>query len=248
MEGAHPVEGAALGCGGAIGVHPVHAALCNQRHERLGKLLHRLVEGFGGGVAVLAEHLILRCKESLDGSHQRAALAGQIGDSLTLDGRLKQISRANADADGQRLIERPPADILVDGIRGVDTPSLNEEGTQRRARSLRCNQDDVDILRRHNTRAVAPRDRKAMREVERLAGRQMRLNLRPALDLSRVRKKHTDHRAALRRLLERKQRLARHPAVGNSFFVRLSGALAHDDMETIIAQVARLTGALYAIT
>ena len=47
VEGSHPVERAALGGGGAVGIHPVHTVLGKQRHQGLGQLLYRLVEGFG---------------------------------------------------------------------------------------------------------------------------------------------------------------------------------------------------------
>ena len=52
LEAGLPVERAALGGGGAVGVHPVHAVLVHEADEALGEFLDGLVEGFGGAVAV----------------------------------------------------------------------------------------------------------------------------------------------------------------------------------------------------
>jgi hypothetical protein len=50
-----PVQRTALGRGGAVGIHPVHAVLVHEADEALGQLLDGLVEGFAGAVAVLAQ-------------------------------------------------------------------------------------------------------------------------------------------------------------------------------------------------
>ena len=111
---------------------------------------------------MLAEHLVLRGEEPLDGAHQRAAFAGEVRDGLALDGRLEEVARADADAQCQRLFRGAAADVLVDGVGGVDPPALGEEGAQRRARALRGNEHHVDIFRGHDARAVAPRDGEAV--------------------------------------------------------------------------------------
>ena len=59
LEFRFPVEGAALGGNGAVGVHPVHAVFVDEPDEALGQFFDGLVEGFAGGMAVAAEFIVL---------------------------------------------------------------------------------------------------------------------------------------------------------------------------------------------
>ena len=67
-------------------------------------------------MAVLAENLILSGKEALDGTHQRAALAGEVGGSFTLEGGLEEIAGTDADAEGDGVVQGMSGDILVDSV------------------------------------------------------------------------------------------------------------------------------------
>src|SRR5512144_2905447 len=50
-----PVERAALGSGGTIGVHEVHAILTDKADQRLSQFFNGLIERFRGGMPILAQ-------------------------------------------------------------------------------------------------------------------------------------------------------------------------------------------------
>ena len=56
-------------------------------------------------MAILAEHFVLCAEQALDGTHQRAAFACQVGNRLTLESGFEEVARADADADGQGILE-----------------------------------------------------------------------------------------------------------------------------------------------
>ena len=96
-----PIQRAALGGGGAVGIHPVHAVLAHQADQALGQLLDRLVEGFAGRMAVLAQHVVLGFHDARQRAHQHAALAGQVAVDFVLEGGREQIARADGNAQRQ---------------------------------------------------------------------------------------------------------------------------------------------------
>ena len=69
----------------------------------------------------------------------------------------------------QAAVAGPAGGVLVDGEAGVDALAFEEQPAHRRARALRGDEDDVDVLRRHDAGLVAVDDAEAVREVERLA-------------------------------------------------------------------------------
>ena len=75
----------------------------------------------------------------------------------------------------------------------------------------------------------------------------MLLDGRPHLYLSGIGEQHAEDGALLGGLLNREERLARYPSVGDGLVVGLAFALADDDVEAVVAQVACLAGALDAI-
>ena len=198
-------------------------------------------------MAVLAQHLILSQQQSLDGTHQRAALTGEVRGGLALEGGLEQVAGTDADTEGEGLLLGLACSVLVDGIRAVQSAALAEHGAQRRARTLGSHHDDIHVLGRNDTCAVAPVDSEAVAVVQGLAGLQILLDGRPLLHLTSIREQHAEDGALLGCLLNAEQGLAGHPAVGYCLVVGLALTLANNHVETVVAQVASLSGTLDAI-
>src|SRR5204863_5796985 len=115
---------------------------------------------------------------------------------------------ADGDAERLRTIARFPRRVLVNGVTGVDALAFEEEAPHRRAGAFRGDENDVDVLRRDDAGLVAEDDAEAVREVERLAGGEVRLEPRPEVLLARVGEQVLDDRAAPGRFLEVDERLA----------------------------------------
>ena len=115
-------------------------------------------------------------------------------------------------------------------------------------RALRGDHDDVDVGRRNNARTVAVSDGETVREIECLAGCEVLLDDRPASYLGGIRQENLDDGRTLAGLFDAEEGLTRYPSVCHCLVVSLAGTLADDDIETIVTQVERLAGALYAVT
>ncbi len=198
-------------------------------------------------MSVLAEHLILSQEKSLNSTHKRATLTGKVAGCLALEGCLKQIARANADAKSECAVESLAGSILVDSIRRVESAAFEEHRTERGARSLRCNHDNVDILLRNTTCAVVPSDSEAMREIERIARLQTVLQRRPNRHHCCIREQTHYDSTFCCCLLNREESLSRYPSVGDSLLESLALTLANDYVESVIAKVASLSRTLHAI-
>ena len=199
-------------------------------------------------MTILTEHLVLSEQQTLDSTHQRAALTGKVRGSFALECGLKQVTCTDTDTKGQCLLLGLPRSVLVNGIRAVQTATLAEHRAQRGTRTLRSHHDNIDILGRNNTRAVTPVDCEAVAVVQRLAGLQILLDGGPLLHLTSVRKQHAEDSTLLSSLLDREECLARYPTVSNGLVIGLALTLANDDVETIVAQVASLSRTLHTIT
>ncbi len=199
-------------------------------------------------MAVFAENLILCKQKPLYGTHKRAAFAGKVADRLALKRCLKQISRAYTDAKRYSALHGAAGSILINGIRRIQSPSFKEHCAQRCSGTLRGNHNNVDTCLRNNTRTVIPGNCKPMREIQCLAGSKIFLYPGPYRHNGGIRKQAHHYRTALCRFLNRKQSLARHPAVGNSLVVCLSLALANYHIKTVIAQVKALPRPLHAVS
>ena len=70
LELGLPVQSAALGGGGAVGVHPIHAVFVHKADEALGQFFNSFVERFAGGVAIVAEDLVLGFHDAGQGAHK----------------------------------------------------------------------------------------------------------------------------------------------------------------------------------
>ena len=67
-------------------------------------------------MTILAQHFVLSQQQALDGTHQRAALTGQVIGSLTLEGGLKQIACADTDTEGDGLLLSLAVSVLIDSL------------------------------------------------------------------------------------------------------------------------------------
>lgn len=143
-------------------------------------------------MAVLTKHFVLSQQQTLDSTHQRTALAGQVGINLALESRFKQVTGTDTDTDGQRAVFGTTRCILVNGIRAVQSAALEEHRTQRRTRTLGSYHDDIDISRRDDVSAFLIRNSETMREVQSLARSQVLLDLGPYGNLGSIGQQHAD--------------------------------------------------------
>ena len=150
FETRFPVQGAALGGGGAVGVHPVHAVFIDQADEALGEFLDGFVEGLAGAVAVGAEDLVLGLHDAGQGAHEDAAFPGQVAEDLVLEGGGEQVSGADADADGQAAFFGPSGGVLANGKAGVDAGAGQEIAAHGGAGAFGGHHDDVHVFGRHD--------------------------------------------------------------------------------------------------
>ena len=117
---------------------------------------------------------------------------------------------------------RAPGVILLDGKAAVDPAAVQEIGAHAGAGAFGGNQDHVHVFRRDDAGLVVVDDGKAVREIQRIAFLQVRLDLRPDQLLPGIRDQVLDDRAALGGFFEREERLARHPAIFERLFPRLA--------------------------
>ena len=199
-------------------------------------------------MTILAQHFILSQQQALDSTHQTSALTSQVAGSLALESGLKQVTGTDTNTESQRLILSLARSILIDGIRTVQATALAEHRTERGTRTLRSHHDDINILGRNHTRAVAPVDSETMTVVQRLARLQILLDCGPLLHLTSIGEQHAKDCTLLSSLLNREQRLARNPSVSHSLLVGLTLTLTDDDVKAIVAQIASLTRTLNTIT
>ena len=94
-------------------------------------------------MTVLTEHIVLSLQETLDSTHQRTTLTSKVRSSLTLECSLEQISCTDTDTECNSLF-------------------LAEHCAERSTRTLRCNHDNINILRWNYACAIAPVDSETM--------------------------------------------------------------------------------------
>src|ERR1700687_3467649 len=109
-------------------------------------------------MAVRPQHLVLRQPEPVNGAHQHATLAGEVADDFLLECRFKKVSRADGVATGQTALPGPAGGILMNGETGVDSLTLEEMPAHRGPRSLRRDEDYVNVLWRDYAGLIAEDD------------------------------------------------------------------------------------------
>src|SRR5262249_21555486 len=125
--------------------------------------------------------------------------------------------------------------------------AFKEESPQCRPGSLGGAQDHVDFLGRDNPRLIAVDDAKAVREVQGLALRQVRLELGPKLLLAGVGEKVLNDGAARGRLFERDHALAGTPPALLTALPPAPSARPFPDVAPFVFHVEGLAAALRAI-
>ena len=200
-------------------------------------------------MSILAQHLVLSCEQSLDGTHQRTAFTGKVRIYLLLEGGFEQVSRSDADTECNDTVVSAARSILIDGIARIESLALKEQTAQRRSRTLRSDHDHIHVGRRNDASTVIVGDAEAVREVECLAGRQVLLHGRPYGNLTRIRQQILNDSTAFAGLFDIEQVLSRNPTVCYGLVPRLRVlALTHNDIETVVLQVERLARSLNSVT
>ena len=199
-------------------------------------------------MAVGAERFVLGGEDALNGAHQRAALARQVGVDFAFEVGFEQVARTYADAQRHHALEGAARGVLEDRIARIESPALQEHAPQRGARTFGGDQDHVHAGRGHDACAFLVGDAEAVREVERLARREVFFDGGPYGDLARVGQQVLDDRCALGGLFDAEERLARLPAVGDGLLPALAAlALADDDVQAVVPEVERLPRTLHAV-
>lgn len=78
-------------------------------------------------MAPLSQDFILRKEHAVDATHKAASLAVQIRIDLFLERRLVEVTRANCYTQSYSFLFRFTSNVLVNGDRRVNTPSLFEQ-------------------------------------------------------------------------------------------------------------------------
>src|SRR5205807_1119981 len=141
-----------------------------QRIQALRGLLHGLIEGLRGRMAMFAQHLVLGQPQAVNRAHEHPALPGQVAEDLLLERGFKEIARADGKTACQAAVQCPARRILVDGIAAVDPLALEEEAAYGRSRTFGGYQDNVDVPGWNDTGLIAVGDAEAVRKIKRLAG------------------------------------------------------------------------------
>lgn len=105
----------------------------------------------------------------MDTSHQATTLTIQVGVDLLLECGLVQVSTSDTNTKSNGSLLCVTSDILEDGDGRVDTTTLAEKGSDGSARSLWCNEDNIDIGRNVNLGLVLEDWGETVREVESLS-------------------------------------------------------------------------------
>src|SRR5690606_31687416 len=78
----------------------------------------------------------------------------------------KQIAATHRDTQRDHAFKRFPCGILVNGIRAIQTTTLQEHTAQRSTRSFWCNEENIHVSWWHDTSLVVERNSKAMRKIK----------------------------------------------------------------------------------
>jgi hypothetical protein len=74
------------------------------------------------------------------------SLTVKVGENLFLKRSFVQVTGTDGDTEGNGLLLGLTSNILEDGDGGVDTSSLEEEGSDSSSRSLGGDEDNVNVL------------------------------------------------------------------------------------------------------
>src|ERR1043165_747301 len=97
-------------------------------------------------MAVPAQDVILRFHDSGESAHQHTAFASKVAEHFPLKCRREEISRTDTNADGKATLFGAARGVLLDGKAGVDARAGQKIAADRRARTLRRDQDHIHAL------------------------------------------------------------------------------------------------------
>ena len=133
-----PVQRAALGSGGAIGIHEVHAVLTDEADQGLGKFFDGFVKGFAGGMSMFAKDVVLSFHHTRQSADQNAAFPCQVAVNFILERGREQIARADGNPQSNRAFICMACMILMNCKTGVDSAASEEVAADACAGALRA--------------------------------------------------------------------------------------------------------------
>ncbi|KAH3660712.1 hypothetical protein OGATHE_005044 [Ogataea polymorpha] len=200
-------------------------------------------------MAVLSQDLVLSKEHTVDTSHQTSSLTVQVRVDFSLEGGLVNVTRSNGNSQSNGLLLGLTSNVVPDGVRRVDTSALLEKRSHSSTRTLRSSQDHVNVGWWHNVGQLLEDRRESVGEIQGLSLGEQRLDGRPGLGLSSVRKQVHDDGSLLDGLSDVKQVLTWNPSVLNGSLPR-STILSdtNDDVQTVVSQIQTLAVTLGTVT
>lgn len=132
---------------------------------------------------------------------------------LLLEGGLVHVTGTDSDTEGNSLLLGLAGNILPDGNGRVDTTAVLEESADGTSRSLRSDEDDVDVSGALDLGQVLEDGGESVGEVEGLALGELGLDSGPGLGLGSVGEKVHDNGTLGDGLINLEEVSARNPAI-----------------------------------
>jgi hypothetical protein len=223
--------------------------LTDETDEALGEFFNSFVESLARGVAIGSKDMVLGFHDTGKCAHEDASFAGEVAVDLILEGSGEKVAGTDGDTESEDTLQSVTGGILEDSEAAVDAAAVEEVFTDAGSGAFRGDEDDIDEIRGDDGGLVVVDDGEAVREVEGIAGVEMRFDLRPHQHLTGVRDEVLDDSAALSSVGEREEGNTRDPAIVEGFIpVRGALVLTDDNVNAVIPHVEGLSGALYTVT
>jgi hypothetical protein len=176
-------------------------------------------------------------------------LSVKVGADLLLESGTVDVTGTDGDSHSLGNLIGLAGDVLVNGVRSVDTATLEEEGTDGTAGTLGSDEDNVNVLGGDNAGLVGVNDRETVSKVKSLALGDEGLNLLPSLGLGGIREQVHDDGTLVDSLGDIEQSLSWNPTVLDSLLPRSTVLTDTDDnVQALVTSVEGLTVTLRAVT
>ena len=149
-----PVQGASLGGGTAVRIHPIHAVFSHKANQALGKFFHSFVKCFTWGVPMFSQNVVLGFHHTSQTSHKNTTFACEITVNFFFESGWKKIARTNGNPQRQCSFLGATGKILVNCKTRIDAAAVQKVGPNGSAGSLWGYQYDIDVFRRYNVGLV----------------------------------------------------------------------------------------------
>lgn len=200
-------------------------------------------------MAVFSQNVVLSKEHTVDTTHQTTSFTVQIGVDLLFKRGLVDVTGTNGDSQGNGLFFGLAGDVVPDGVGGVNTSALLEQGSDGSTGTLWSSQDDVDVGWWVNLGQLLEDWGETVGEVKGLAFGQERLDVGPGGRLGSVRQQVHDNGTLLDGFVDREQVLTWDPSI---FDGGLPGGTVlsdtDDDVQAVISQVQTLAVTLGTVT